>query len=260
MNSFFLLWNNTDSLIFVLIVVACVRYLVDKKISTKLFYVLMLSWLITLLLKAFIQLPRPCGMDPTIGVICIPTPGFPSVGTSGAMIYAGIIFLETKKWLYRSLSLIFAFFITFSRIYLGVHFFLDAIGGLVVGALLVLAYWKLFPRLEKYWKWLIFLFPLIILSLVPIFRNEPFMKALIVLEFWISLGFALGLLLAEKKEKMAKWGVRIVQTLCILIVLILCNFGGITFPKFSAAFAIVGGFWLSYLGAKIGKWILNICK
>lgn len=69
--------------------------------------------------------------------------GFPSGHTSIALAFWGALaLLFRKRWLsYISISLIFL--IPFSRIYLGVHFIADVLGGYFVGGLMLWSFYRL---------------------------------------------------------------------------------------------------------------------
>ena len=161
MDRFFIAWNYADTTFFWMFLVLVVWYFFNRKIGIRLIYIFLLNGLINGVLKAAFDLPRPCQIDSSLGVLCLLSPGFPSGAAQSAILFSGIIFLETKNLLYRYLGLLFAVFLCFSRIYLGVHFFTDILGGLVVGAVLLLIYGKVFPLMEKRWKVGVWIFPFV---------------------------------------------------------------------------------------------------
>lgn len=237
---FFIGWNYLDTFAFSMIVIIGVRTLIERKIGIKMLYILILSGVLNKVLKAGFGLPRPCHLDPSVTVwVCYPNFGFPSGAAQSAMIYLGVLLIETKKrinWLWGAL---FGLLLCFSRIYLGLHFFTDILGGIVVGAFLVLLYWKLFPLLEPYWKWAALLFPFLLLPLV----SKP-----TFIFFWISLGVGLGLLLPPKSIN-NKW----IDFSIVLVGCVLCLFGLTLFPKLSPFFSILMGFWLTFSKTIAGK-------
>lgn len=141
---------------------------------------------VTLLLKQAFELPRPYmvneqiqlwdgGVDTDVAILkngsathffellpksttdyfknkAIPH-GFPSGHTSIAIAFWGALaLLFRKKWL-NKLVLILIFLIPFSRIYLGVHFVADVLGGYLIGGVMLWSFYKLVinPRnLEVY--------------------------------------------------------------------------------------------------------------
>lgn len=69
--------------------------------------------------------------------------GFPSGHTSIAIAFWGALaLLFRKKWL-NKLVLILIFLIPFSRIYLGVHFVADVLGGYLIGGIMLWSFYKL---------------------------------------------------------------------------------------------------------------------
>jgi membrane-associated phospholipid phosphatase len=110
-----------------------------------------LSWLLNKTLKYAFDLPRPHDLDSTVGILTSSTPGFPSGASQTAALMCGIIITEWKsKWRWLAGPL-FALLLTFSRIYLGLHFPTDVLGGLLVGTALFWIYLQLdhIPGLAK---------------------------------------------------------------------------------------------------------------
>lgn len=235
---FFIGWNYFDTLPFVMVVIVSVWTLIDRKIGIKMFYIFVLSGVLNKFLKGVFGMPRPCQVDPSVAVwLCYPNFGFPSGAGQSAMLYIGLLLIECKRKIYWLWGILFALVLCFSRIYLGLHFFIDILGGLAVGAVLTLIYWKVFPLLEKHWKWAIFVFPFLLLPMIH--------KSTLIF-FWISLSAAAGLLLSDKKEKMPRMRVRVMQAVSVIAGVSLCLIGMTIFPKFSAFFGLLLGFWLSY--------------
>lgn len=61
-------------------------------------------------------------------------PSFPSGHTSGAFATATILSLQYPKWYVIAPSFLWAGTVAYSRIYLGVHYPSDVLGGMIVGA------------------------------------------------------------------------------------------------------------------------------
>lgn len=74
--------------------------------------------------------------------------GFPSGHTSIAVVFWGaLMLLFRKRWL-SILCLSLIFLIPFSRIYLGVHFIADVLGGYLIGIVMLWAFYRLVIRPE----------------------------------------------------------------------------------------------------------------
>lgn len=117
---------------------------------------------ITNLFKDGFARPRPCftpefeGVMRGVGCERRGRFGFTSAHASnhfGMALFLGLIFKKHYKWMLAVL-LIWAAFISYSRIYLGVHFPLDVICGGLMGLLLGFGFYKLYQFLI--WKYEIY--------------------------------------------------------------------------------------------------------
>ena len=84
-------------------------------------------------IKNIVARPRPCAINSAIELI-IPFPSeysFPSGHTVSSFGAATSVFLKNKRWGAPALAL--AAVVSFSRMYLYVHFPTDILGGLVIG-------------------------------------------------------------------------------------------------------------------------------
>jgi hypothetical protein len=185
-----------------------------------------------------------------VGVFCSLEPGFPSGAAQTATILAGIVLLETRRILYRVLALIFAFFLCFSRVYLGMHYPTDILGGIFVGGVLVLLYVFAFPKLEKHWKALVLSFPFVLLFLG--FR-PPIALSWSLYFFCATLGVAFGLMTEAKMgaKKMPHLRMRGWQVTSVILGLGLLFLFGKLEPKLKFITDMSQGYWLSFLGAWI---------
>lgn len=101
------------------------------------------------ILKNIIARSRPCWIDPNISLL-IPNPedfSFPSGHTLASFESAIMIFLHNKKW--GAVALIIATLISFSRLYLFVHFPTDILGAIVLAATISISLYHLWSKLEK---------------------------------------------------------------------------------------------------------------
>lgn len=106
-----------------------------------------------IILKNLIARPRPCATYPElVELVKIPhSYSFPSGHTVSAMAVAFTIFFQNKK--FGIITLVFAFLMGLSRLYVGVHFPTDVFGGIIVGFVIALAVYsaekKITPILVK---------------------------------------------------------------------------------------------------------------
>jgi undecaprenyl-diphosphatase len=118
----------------------------------KLFYLLSLSMIVNYGLKHLFALPRPFHLDASLGIIEVSGYGFPSGAAQTAILLSGLLVIQwenRRKWV---VAAVYTFFISFSRIYLGVHFPSDILGGWFVGLLLLGIYFSFFPRIEFFFQ------------------------------------------------------------------------------------------------------------
>ena len=101
------------------------------------------------ILKNIIARSRPCWIDPSIRLL-ISNPedfSFPSGHTLASFEAAIMIFLHNKKW--GTVALVIATLISFSRLYLFVHFPTDILGGILLAATISTSLYYLWNKLEK---------------------------------------------------------------------------------------------------------------
>ena len=109
-----------------------------------------------IILKNLIARPRPCATYPElVELVHIPTSySFPSGHTVSAMAVAFTILTQHKKL--GIVTLVMAFLMGLSRLYVGVHFPTDVYGGIIVGAAIAFAVYyaekKITPVLVKKFK------------------------------------------------------------------------------------------------------------
>ncbi len=238
LDQFIYAWSYVDTFGFAIILIGIVWYLINQQIGIRLFYILLLSSVVNILAKYAFDLPRPCQIDPSVGIYCLASPGFPSGAAQTAIIISGIVFIESRKRVYHILGLIFAVMLCFSRVYLGVHFFTDILGGLAIGALLLALYQKIFPLAKKHWESLSFLFPFALLFL----SSDRLM-----FQFGVSLGVAIGLSLNMKRPMINR---SLAQCfISILGAFLLMKLAKNREHDLIGFFAIMAGLWFSYGGA-----------
>src|SRR5438128_193342 len=108
MDGFFKAWDYADTFYFSLIALTLIWYLWDRRIGIRLFYLLIIGTLVVQSLKVVFHQPRPCHIDPLVGIVCSSSYGFPSGGSQTAAIMGGLIVLECRRALYRWLGILFA--------------------------------------------------------------------------------------------------------------------------------------------------------
>ncbi len=110
---------------------------------------LLLSSLVNYGLKEYFLSPRPFHLDPSVGIIQVKGLGFPSGAAQTVILLSGILITSCKgswKW---AVAFSYILLVSFSRIYLGVHFPTDILGGWGVGFGLLAIYLYVRPPLER---------------------------------------------------------------------------------------------------------------
>lgn len=101
------------------------------------------------ILKNVIARSRPCWIDQNIPLLIdnLKDYSFPSGHTLISFISATMVFLHNKKW--GAVTLIIAALISFSRLYLFVHFPTDVLGGALLGIAIALSVYNIWNKIEE---------------------------------------------------------------------------------------------------------------
>jgi membrane-associated phospholipid phosphatase len=128
---------------FFLVVMPAFYWSVDKRLGKNLGYLFLVSITINPLLKNAFRMPRPYWLDPAIGLTEAEGYGLPS----GHVQYTTVLYLFLATWIRRWWMWLLAFLMiglmALSRIYLGLHFPTQALGGFLVGMLILAGYFIL---------------------------------------------------------------------------------------------------------------------
>lgn len=237
LNSFFLFWTAIGYSRWTTPMMLVILFGVSFRAGFIMMQAMLWNGMTTLFLKDIFAIPRPCDVDVNVKLIGkdipnatpfdsmgaksffgglpkdvvsvlredpISTWGFPSGHTSNAITLGGLLVLLFRKWWVRVIAVAMIVFIPLSRMYLGLHFLADLLGGFILGMSFVLIFYvcvyrndwiaqNLFKKplqLSWNWKYMLCLFYLIILPflLLPV----PHINQTVVSMF---LGLNLGFLL-----------------------------------------------------------------
>ncbi|MBU0704777.1 MAG: phosphatase PAP2 family protein [Chloroflexi bacterium] len=137
---------------FFLILLPLVFWCVDFALGARLAFAFLLSTYVNTGIKDIFAHPRPFELDPTVKLHEASGYGLPSGHSQSSVVVWGTIAAGFRKtWLWVA-ALLLMVLIGFSRIYLGVHFPTDVLGGWTVGAIFLAAYLALQPRVEAWLK------------------------------------------------------------------------------------------------------------
>lgn len=137
---FFIFITNLGSEGFYFLLIPIFYWSINKKMGIKLSSALLLSMYLNVVFKEITAIPRPIGY-PGIRSIYTGSAGgysFPSGHTQGSTTVWGIIMAHYKKTLVYILGIAIILLVSLSRLYLGVHWPQDIIGGIILGYIIVM--------------------------------------------------------------------------------------------------------------------------
>jgi membrane-associated phospholipid phosphatase len=138
---------------FFLLVMPAFYWCISPSIGLRLGLLLLFSNSINSIFKLILHTPRPFWHDPQVRVLVTETSfGTPSGhAQNAAAVWGGLATSYRRGWLWIAMLLVIVF-IGLSRVYVGVHFPQDVIGGWLLGALILLAFIILDKPVMKLWE------------------------------------------------------------------------------------------------------------
>lgn len=141
---------------------------------------------------------------------------FPSGYTAMAFSVAGVITLAYRRWLWSLVAIAGAIFIAFSRIYLGLHYPSDILGGIVLGSAIGAACYAIVAESPARWDWL--LWPQIALAtlvtqmaylgILPFYLLQwPYADKVFHFLLFGAISFWLNLWFRGRKMRLLKWSI-----------------------------------------------------
>ncbi len=136
---------------FYLLLLPLVFWCWDKRLGTRLAVLVLLSNTANIMAKFAFALPRP---SPSVVryVVSQEGYGFPSGHTQSVTVAFGALAHHRRRWLAYGAAGITVLAVGLSRLYLGVHYPHDVLGGLVFGLLSFALFLWLAPIVERSWK------------------------------------------------------------------------------------------------------------
>jgi membrane-associated phospholipid phosphatase len=214
---------------FFFVILPLILWCVDFAFGARLAFFFLFSTCLNSVAKGLIDHPRPCDLDPQVKLHDYTGRyGLPSGHSQSAVVLWGAIAsYARKRWIW-AVAILLMVLIGFSRIYLGVHFPTDVLGGWTIGVMLLAVYIFLVPRIEVWLKSaglavrlaLVVIIPLV---LVLIYPSDDAISAM-----GVFLGAGVGIVLTSRWLPFGAAGPlwqRAVRLLLGAIVLLALRFG-----------------------------------
>jgi len=146
--SFFRAITSLGDELFYLILFPFLLWCVDFYLGIKVGIIFLLSVYANAGIKEIFQQPRPFEILPEIQKVYATGYGFPSGhAQSSLVVWGSIAYLKKQIWI-CILSILLILLIGFSRIYLGVHFPTDVLGGWLIGGLVLCLSYYVFSKIK----------------------------------------------------------------------------------------------------------------
>ena len=130
--------------LFYLLVMPALLWCFNASLGVRLGVALLTSASLNSILKLAFGLPRPYWADSRIRALTIETSyGLPSGHAQNPIVLWGYLAYRLQRWWATALAVVLILAISFSRVYLGVHFPADVVAGGLIGALLLVAFVRL---------------------------------------------------------------------------------------------------------------------
>lgn len=134
---------------FFLVALPLLFWSVDYRLGARIAYLYIVSSALNTGLKALFAEPRPYDLDPSVGLSESPGGGLPSGHAQAGLLIWGYLAARVRglgAWVGAALLI---FLIGLSRVFLGVHFPTDVLGGWLIGAALLFGYLRAGSTVER---------------------------------------------------------------------------------------------------------------
>lgn len=131
----------------IVLVLTLLYWGLDRRLAVRLLLLFALSLFINTWAKQLVMQPRPYEFDPRVLQLdSAGGGGLPSGHTQSAVVIWGFLALWVRKRWTTILAVAAMVLVPLSRLYLGMHFPTDLLGGYLLGGLLLWAFYRLEPR------------------------------------------------------------------------------------------------------------------
>lgn len=150
LDSIMLVLNYVDTMPFYVFFILSIWFFYNQKQGIKIYFIYLLSAFINQSFKMLFAEPRPCILDPSLCMLKSNSFGFPSGAAQTMVVLFGFLSITFKKHWVWCVSIFSILIVSFSRIYLGLHFFSDIIGGWILGVTVLGFSLFSLPHIERF--------------------------------------------------------------------------------------------------------------
>lgn len=230
----------------------------DQKTALLLLVATTFSTAVNFSIKELLEMPRPFEIRPELGIGFEPDYAFPSGHAQNSLVFWGVLAWHLRVgWLWVIAGLM-TFFIGLSRLYLGVHYPTDVLGGWIIGGVILTAYMFLLPTAltlvkSKYFPHVSFFLMALLLTIAAIFPLHD-----IVMGAGVFCGILLGFLVKErilaiiprKSQIRIPLGLFLVMAICFGLKIIFPRAGESGYSQLLFVRFFLGALVLTFFGAK----------
>lgn len=194
----FLAMTSLGNDMFYMLLLPLLYWCVEKHQSLRFLYLFMFSSWLNATAKDFLNQPRPYILDGSVKIGTTGGPGIPSGHAQGSLVFWGYLALWVRIRWFSIFCIAIIMLIGFSRLYLGVHFPTDIIGGWLLGLLLLFPGNALLEKIEARIASLPAPALLAIGTIIPIALSPILATKYSVSPLGIAAGISLAILLEKK--------------------------------------------------------------
>jgi len=183
--------------VFYLMLLPFLYWCVDKKYASRIFILFLISSWSNTVMKDLIHHPRPYHLNEAVKIGRAGGYGIPSGHAQGSLVVGVSLSLWLRNRFFSYFISAAVLLIALSRLYLGVHFPTDILGGWILGTMVLLLLWPCFDRVEKFLSRM----NSFVLSAASVVL--PAILSLIIASKWsvMSMGALSGFLIGQIFEK-----------------------------------------------------------
>ena len=270
LNQFFIACNQIDTVVTYSFIAIFFWMGVKRLFGIDLLALALINGVVNHIVKNFYMMPRPYVVDPSAGLVEIGGYGFPSGAAELSILWAGALIYHYRKPMFWWIGIIYALFISFTRVYLGVHFITDILMGWFVGGVILTLY--VLYR-DKAYRHMLTLSPERRLCVI-VFTIGAVASIFSMFQIWryffIFFGLAIGMFLDDKYSKpmldpksVGEGTLRVIAsfTQLGLLLFLMVRFlsvdphATVIPPVYQFLILFTGGLWVSFIMPRVNRWV-----